>query len=1042
MAETTALTVRRPNWTQRVQRAAWALRDVFTLRDPALARLLGRGTETYSGVTVSEDSALNISAYFRGVALIAGHIAAMPLIHYGSDGKAQKTKTKLKKSKIYGLLHDQANPEQTAFVFKETLQAHLLTWGNAYAEIEWNNNHDPVGLWTISPDRVSVYRDPEPNAAGDHEIRYRVSSTSGAPWSVRQRDMIHIPGLGYDGLIGYSVIARARQSLGLMVATERYGSTFFGNGASFGGILSTDDDMDKTQRDELQAEIERLHRGPDRAHRFLVLWNGLKYERMAVPPEDAQFLATRQFGVVEMARWLGVPPHKLYDLDRSTFSNIEQQGLEYFTDTLWAWQERWEQELNRKLIPSSERYLQFIEFMHDGILRTDIKTRYDAYNIGHQGGWLSVNEIREKENLNPVPGGDLHMAPMNMIALESFKDWSDSKLNPPKPPAPATPPKDGNDPQKAEKQDQKIRELEEAVKAAETRTKRAEALTQDAEAQATSSNAIAASAHASLDVAEQELTSLRTDALEHEHTKAELAEARIAIDQQTALVIELRSLAREKEADALRSSGVLDQATTEWQRTKDQLRSALEEAQAAHIIAEQAQRKAVASQQAAESDRDEALSALNESIAMAGSLRSKLREAQASERDSVQAVQAASQRTVLANRARERAEADAEAALAEASGATSALEAMTAERNDAMMRVEDVSGRYTQTSQLLETTRAQLDRVTASSDPAGVLRSELSDKVLVLEAQVAADEVQRSTLEQDVRRYQAALVTLEANMSAATERQASATKALEDAKAETEFVVLRLTKTQEDREAAHTRVAELVGEVEAAKRARDDAVSRMTDLDLAAKRSAVEAEQATKRSQALLAEHARVGARLSIEHRPTIKTMRSLVEREIDRAKAAQGSADKMRRWLETFYDGFEETFVERMYDHVATYLNESRRSDDPETITRTIARQHIEASKRDLVAALAGDPDRLTARLEAVAARWRRTRPEDIANRFLQDVLEAWRATLGDLGASVTLPALPVLPEPKRNKRVKKTVQRDDTGRISGSVEEEEDIV
>jgi HK97 family phage portal protein len=402
------------------------------LRDPTLARLFGSGANTFAGVGVSEDSALNIAAFFQGVGLISAHIAAVPLDHYKRG--LGRVKTALTGSKLDKLFNQAPNPEMTPFTMRETMQAHLLTWGNAYAEIEWNNLDQPIGLWPITPDRVTVYRDRESQA-----IRYRVAGSNGDR-SVESENMFHPPGLGFDGLVGYSVIARARQSLGLSSAAERYGATFFGNGGSFGGTLTTPDDLDETQEGELRARIDRLHQGPDRAHKFLILSNGLKYEKFAIPPDDAQFLETRTFQVEEIARWLNLPPHKLKHLEHATFSNIEQQNLDYYTDTLWTWYERWEDEIRRKLIPASEWNLQFAKFNINALLRGDIKSRYDAYAVGKTAGFLSINDIHDKEDMPPVAGGDVYLQPLNMIPADQFKAYTDKQLQPPPAPAAPTPP--------------------------------------------------------------------------------------------------------------------------------------------------------------------------------------------------------------------------------------------------------------------------------------------------------------------------------------------------------------------------------------------------------------------------------------------------------------------------------------------------------------------------------------------------------------------------------------------------------------------------
>ena len=428
MAESTMLAARRTRLSLRVrhQIARWLQRTVSfsSFGDAALARLWGPGRSTLAGVSVSEDSALNIAAYWRGVSLISGHIASMPLKVYKREQNGSRTE--LRQHWLTKLLQ-QPNPEMTGYTFREMLQGHDLTWGNGYAEIERNNADRPIALWPLTPDRVDVYRDTKIKG---FPIRYRVNPSGRI---VEPRDVLHIPGLAFDGLVGYSVIGRARQSLGLTMAAEQYGATFFGNGATFGGVLTSPEELDETQEAEKRAAVAQLHEGPSRAHRFLLLSGGWKYERMAIPPNDAQFLETRKMGVVEIARWLGIPPHMLFELDRATFNNIENQGLDYYRNTLWSWCERWEQAIWWKLINPLEQNSTYVEFNIDGVLRADIKTRYEAYQIGRNIGLLSVNDICDLENMNHVPGGDIRLAPLNNVPLEKFSEYTDKKINQPKP---------------------------------------------------------------------------------------------------------------------------------------------------------------------------------------------------------------------------------------------------------------------------------------------------------------------------------------------------------------------------------------------------------------------------------------------------------------------------------------------------------------------------------------------------------------------------------------------------------------------------------
>jgi HK97 family phage portal protein len=405
----------------------------------------GRGAVS-SGVVVNESTALNYSAVWAAVTLISSQIGNLPLVLYKKDGKG---KTRYEGHPLYRLIHDRPNPEMTSFALREVLQAHVLTWGNNYAEIERNGSGRPSALWPITPDRVTPFR-----RSADRPLQYRVQQPDGGEVIIDAGDMLHIPGLGYDGTCGYSVISKARESFGLGIATERFGSTFFGNGATFGGVISYPGQRPTELADKNYREaLEQKHQGPERAHKLLALYNGAKYERMGIPPNDAQFLETRTFQIDEVARWFNLPPHKLKELARSTNNNIEQQNLEYYIDCLAPWLKRWEQELNEKLISPLERNTQEIEFVADGLLRGDTAGRGVFYREQFNTASITPNDIRELENRNAVDGGDEPFVNTAMIPLGLSKDWWQAQIDekranieklkqPPPPPVAPPPPGD------------------------------------------------------------------------------------------------------------------------------------------------------------------------------------------------------------------------------------------------------------------------------------------------------------------------------------------------------------------------------------------------------------------------------------------------------------------------------------------------------------------------------------------------------------------------------------------------------------------------
>jgi HK97 family phage portal protein len=389
-------------------------------KSPELARLLG-SSPVSSGVSVNEDTALNYSAVWAAVSLISSQVASLPLILYRrlEDGG----KERLTGHPTYRLLHDQPNPEMSSMVFRETLQAHVLTWGNAYAEIEWRGDGRPSALWPLAPNRVI----PERQAG---RLQYRVNNPGGKDVTIPAEDMLHVPGLGFDGTVGYSPVRMARESIGLGIATERFGGAFFGNGATFGGVLTHPGRLGEVAQKQLRESVNARHQGVERAHRLMILEEGMTYAQIGVEPDSAQYLETRKFQTEEICRWFNLPPHKLRNLDRATFSNIEQQSIEFVTDTLRPWLVRWEQEVNRKIVLQDRS--QFVEHLVDGLLRGDIASRYAAYAVGRQWGWLSADDVRERENMNPLPAkaGQIYLVPFNMAPANRLDEIIDKQVEP------------------------------------------------------------------------------------------------------------------------------------------------------------------------------------------------------------------------------------------------------------------------------------------------------------------------------------------------------------------------------------------------------------------------------------------------------------------------------------------------------------------------------------------------------------------------------------------------------------------------------------
>ena len=342
--------------------------------------------------------------------ILAEAIASLPLhvYEYQDDGG----KKLVHDHSLYYLLHDEPNPEMTSFVFRETLMSHLLIWGNAYAQIIRDGAGRVLGLYPLLPDKMDVQRDDKGN------IYYVYSRNSDenpmfkeyGNIKLKAEDVLHIPGLGFDGLIGYSPIAMAKNAVGMTLACEEYGASFFANGANPGGVLEHPGVLKDPSK--VRESWNSVYRGVNNAHKIAVLEEGMKYQQIGIPPEEAQFLETRKFQINEIARLYRIPPHMVGDLDKSSFSNIEQQSLEFVKYTLDPWVIRWEQSLQRSLLLPGEKGKYFIKLNVDGLLRGDYQSRMNGYAVGRQNGWVSANDIREMENMNPIPdekGGNLYL---------------------------------------------------------------------------------------------------------------------------------------------------------------------------------------------------------------------------------------------------------------------------------------------------------------------------------------------------------------------------------------------------------------------------------------------------------------------------------------------------------------------------------------------------------------------------------------------------------------------------------------------------------
>lgn len=388
---------------------------------PSYTYLFGRSN---AGKRVTDKTALQHIVVYACVRVLSEAVAQLPLhvYRYTDNGKER-----VPNHPLYFLLHDQPNPEMTSFVFRETLMSHLLIYGNAYAQIIRNGRGEVVGLYPLSPDKIRVDRDDK------NRLIYIYSRYDEANPNVKEQgeiilkseNVLHIPGLGFDGLVGYSPIAMAKNALGISLACEEYGASFFANGASPSGIL---EHPGVIKDPEKIRNAWQYAYGSGNSHKVAVLEEGMKYQPIAIPNNEAQFLETRKFQIEEIARLYRVPLHMIGDLEHATFSNVEHLSLDFVKYSLDPWLVRWEQNMQKDLLSDSEKGQYFIRFNVEGLLRGDYASRMQGYATARQNGWLSANDIRELEDMNRIPaeeGGNLYLCNGSFTKLADAGAFAD-----------------------------------------------------------------------------------------------------------------------------------------------------------------------------------------------------------------------------------------------------------------------------------------------------------------------------------------------------------------------------------------------------------------------------------------------------------------------------------------------------------------------------------------------------------------------------------------------------------------------------------------
>ena len=364
-----------------------------------------------AGKSVTAQTAIQLSTVYACVRVISETVASLPLgVYEATDDGNQKAA----EHPLYRLLHDEPNTKMTSFVFREVMLTHLLLYGNSYSQIIRSGKNSIVGLYPLLPDHMDVDRDSKGN------LTYTYTTSDGKTVVIKPTDVLHIPGLGFDGVMGYSPIALEKSAIGLGIASEEYGSKFFSNGARPSGILTHPNTVKNPKA--IRESWNTAYGGSSNANRVAILEEGMTFTPLSIPNNEAQFLETRKFQVEEICRIFRVPPHLVGDLEHATFSNIEHQSIDFAVHTIRPWLVRIEQAMNRALFSDQEKGKFYVQFNIDGLMRGDYKSRMEGYAIARQNGRMSANDIRELENQNPIPaeeGGDAYLVNGNMISITS-----------------------------------------------------------------------------------------------------------------------------------------------------------------------------------------------------------------------------------------------------------------------------------------------------------------------------------------------------------------------------------------------------------------------------------------------------------------------------------------------------------------------------------------------------------------------------------------------------------------------------------------------
>lgn len=403
-----------------MQRLALAYRAIKwgskPFRDPVIASWFGSYDDD-TGIQVDANTSMQISAVSAAVRLLAGTLGSLPLkVYKHSDaGKDQAVNHPL-----YDILHRRPNHFQTPYEFKEMIMGHCLLRGAFFGEIISTGGQGVAEIIPRHPDRV------QPFWAPDGKKAFRYYPPDGAQRIILQDEMFHVMFFTTDGLSALDPITNHRRTLGLTIGAEKYGARFYKNDATPNFVFEFPGKLKDPQ--QFKEAWNKAHQGVDKSHEHAILEHGMKIHELSITPENAQFLETRKFQIADIARIFLVPPHMIGDLEKATYSNIEQQSLNYVIYTMAPWLVKIEQAITRDLFSDTDSKTHFAEFIVDALLRGDIKSRYEAYYKGRMGGWLSVNAILGMENMNHIENGDTHIVPLNMTLIENLRNQTPEEV--------------------------------------------------------------------------------------------------------------------------------------------------------------------------------------------------------------------------------------------------------------------------------------------------------------------------------------------------------------------------------------------------------------------------------------------------------------------------------------------------------------------------------------------------------------------------------------------------------------------------------------